>query len=140
MKKYNLHDKPHSIFNIDEKGLSLEHKPPKIVAGKHYKAQAVTAGRSKTVTLIGCVSDVGQQIPPFFIFPGARMISELMEDASPGAFGTVTQSGWSNTVVFEDYMKNHLIKYLPSRSQASPVLVLYDGHKSHVSLSLIEWA
>ena len=61
MKKYNLYDKPHSIFNIDEKGLSLEHKPPKIVAGKHYKAQAVTAERSKTVTLIGCVSGVGRR-------------------------------------------------------------------------------
>ena len=37
-------------------------------------------------------------------------------------------------------MKSHLIKYLPARSEDSPVLVLYDGHKSHVSLGLIEWA
>jgi len=40
-------DKPHCIYNIDEKG-SAEHEPPKIIAGKFYKAQAVTTGKSKT--------------------------------------------------------------------------------------------
>ena len=37
-------------------------------------------------------------------------------------------------------MKEHLIKYLPVRDASNPALVLYDGHKSHVSLALIEWA
>jgi hypothetical protein len=68
-----LKDKPSRIYNIDEKGLSLEHKPPKIIAGAQYKAQAVKAGRSKTVTVIGGRNALGHQVPPFFIFPGARM-------------------------------------------------------------------
>ena len=91
-------------------------------------------------TLIGCVNGVGQQVPSFFVFPRARMIDSLVEGASLGAAGTVSETGWSNTEVFSDYMKNYLLKFLPFRSNDSPVLILYGGHKSHVSLGLIEWA
>ena len=138
--KYNLRDKPNYIFNIDEKGLSTEHKPPKIVTGSLYKAQAITGGKSKTTTLIGGGNGVGQQIPPFFVFPGKRMQEGLLEGASAGVSGTMSESGWSNTEIFSQYMQEHLIKYLPARSENSYALVLYDGHKSHVSLPLIEWA
>lgn len=138
LTKYDLVAKPHLMYNIDEKGLSTDHKPPKIISGKHSKAQAVTSGRSQTTTLIGCVNGIGQQIPPYFIFPGARMIDSLLDGATPGASGTVSPTGWSNTEIFSMYMKEHLLKYLPPRSPEQPVLILYDGHKSHVSLSLIE--
>ena len=90
-------------------------------------------------TLIGCVNGVGQQVPPFFVFPGARMIDSLLEGASPGAAGTVSETGWSNTDIFSDYMKNHLLNFLHPRSKDSPALILYDGHKRHVYLGLIEW-
>ena len=138
--KYNLKDKPNYIFKIDEKGLSTEHKPPKIVTGSLYKAQAITGGKSKTTTVIGGGNGVGQQIPPFFVFPGKRMQEGLLEGASAGVSGTMSESGWSNTEIFSRYMQEHLIKYLPARSENSYALVLYDGHKSHVSLPLIEWA
>ncbi|XP_060571782.1 uncharacterized protein LOC132729962, partial [Ruditapes philippinarum] len=138
--KYNLLENPHRMFNIDEKGLCTEHKPPKVVAGKHRKTQAVTSSKSKIVTLIGCINGVGQQVPPFFVFPGARMVDGLMAGASPGAAGTVTETGWSNTDIFCQFMQDHLVKYLPARDKDNPVLVLYDGHKSHCSLGLIEWA
>lgn len=68
---------------------------------------------------------------PFFIFPGARMQPALMEGAA---------SGWSNTDIFSTYMRYHLEPLFPARSCHNPVLVLYDGHKSHVSLGLEEWA
>jgi hypothetical protein len=33
LTKYNLRDKPERIFNVDEKGLSTSHKPPRVIAG-----------------------------------------------------------------------------------------------------------
>ena len=140
LTKYDLMDKPHCIYNIDEKGMSADHKPPKIIAGKFYKAQAVTTGKSKTVTMIGCGSAAGQQIPPFFVFPGKRMVDTLMDGASAGAVGVMSDSGWSNSTIFEQYMKEHLVKYIPTRQPGSYVLVLYDGHRSHVTIPLIQWA
>ena len=37
-------------------------------------------------------------------------------------------------------MKEHFLKYVQSRDSSRPVLLLYDGHHSHISLSLIKWA
>ena len=64
----------------------------------------------------------------------------LLDGVSAGASGTVSPSGWSNTDIFFYYMKNHLQLILPFRDADNPTLVLYDGHKSLVSLGLIQWA
>lgn len=85
------------------------------MSGRYNKTQTITSGKSKTVSVIGCVNVVGQQVPPYFVFPGTRMLDTLLEGASPGADGTVSPTGWSNTEIFEHYMKNHLLKYLPNR-------------------------
>ena len=138
--KYNLKEAPSRIYNVDEKGLTTEHKPPKIVTSSFYKAQAITGGKSSITTVIGCGNAAGQQVPPFFVFAGKRMLDGLLDGATPGASGTVTDNGWSNTEVFNKYMQEHLVKFLPQRSAESYVLVMYDGHRSHVSLGLIEWA
>lgn len=140
LNKYDLLSKPHRLYNVDEKGLNMEHKPPKIVSSKYGKTPAVTASRVKNVTVIGCVNGISQQVPPYFVFPGQRMQPSLLEGATPGTNGTVSPTDWSNTEVFYEYLKTHVLQYLPPRSQAEPVLILYDGHSSHISLDLIQWA
>jgi hypothetical protein len=47
---------------------------------------------------------------------------------------------YSNTHIFTSYVKEHFLKYVQSRDSSQPVLLLYDGHCSHISLSLIKWA
>ncbi|XP_056006761.1 uncharacterized protein LOC130050562 [Ostrea edulis] len=140
MSQHNFKERPHAIYNIDEKGLSTDHKPPKIVSGSSYKTQAVTSGMSQTITIIGAGNALGQQVPPYFVFPGKRFIDGLLDGASLGATSTMSDSGWSNTYISTSYIKDHLFKYLPHHDEKSPVLVLYDGHRSHISIGLIEWA
>ena len=140
MNKYDLINKPHNIYNIDEKGINTEYRPPNVVAGHNCKAQAIMAERSKTITVIGGGNAAGHQIPPFFVFPGARLVPELLQGQSPGADGVMTQSGWSNAEVFERYMKSHFLTFCQGRNETDTILVLNDGHRSHVSLGLIEWA
>ena len=50
----------------------------------------------------------------------------------------MTKSGWSNSQVFLNYLSKHFAKYvkLPEGNTSERVLVLYDGHRSHISLSL----
>ena len=43
LTKYHLKDKPHHIYNVDEKGLQTEHSPPYVVGSKEGHAPAVTA-------------------------------------------------------------------------------------------------
>jgi len=72
LQQHDLLDKPHLIFNLDEKGLTTEHKPPHIVASSHDCPLAVTSGKGQTVTLIGCGSASGTAIHPssFFLASG----------------------------------------------------------------------
>ena len=53
LRTNNLLDKPECIFNIDEKGIQTEHKPPYVVSGK-TSVPAITSARSAiTITIIG---------------------------------------------------------------------------------------
>ena len=137
LDKYQLKDKPHLLYNVDEKGLTINHRPLNIVAGIETKPQEVTSGKGHTITLLGCGNAVGHAIPPYFVFPGKRMIDGLMDGSSVGAVGTVSESGWSNSTIFLDWLSNHFTKFIP---RGETVLLMLDGHKSHLTLNVIEWA
>ena len=121
IKKYDLEDKPHLIFNVDEKGIQQNHTPPSVIAGRNADVQEVVSAKSSTTTLIGCGSSSGTAIPLHFVFAGAGMCQELLQDKSPRADGTVTESGWSNFAVFITYLEDHFLKFVPGRGHA-PVL------------------
>ncbi|XP_062605062.1 uncharacterized protein LOC134266873 [Saccostrea cucullata] len=109
LSKHDLYGKPHLIFNVDEKGISVDHKPPAVVGDSAYCPQSVTSGCGKTNTILGGGSASGVSVPPFVVFPGKRMMPELLSGASPGASGTVytkvlspenVQSGFRRTRIY----------------------------------------
>ena len=140
LTKYNLKDKPHCIYNIDEKGLSPEHTPPKVVGDSDAQPPSVISERDKTTTIIGAGNAVGTQISPYLVFAGQRMRQELLQGCTPGTSGDVSPTGWSSTEIFKAYLEKHFINYVQGLSADQPIIVLYDGHKSHVSLGVIDWA
>jgi hypothetical protein len=92
------------------------------------------------LAVLGSGNALGTAIPPYFVFVGKRMRSELLEGATPGASRTVRETGWSNSTVFRKYLEEHFMKYVQGRDPSEPLILLYDGHKSQVSLGLIDWA
>lgn len=74
------------------------------------------------------------------VFPGKILLPELLNGATPGCTGTMSDTGYSNTEIFSSYIKEHFIKYVQSRDHEQSILLLYDGHRSHISLSPIGWA
>ncbi|CAG2228450.1 unnamed protein product [Mytilus edulis] len=57
------------------------------------------------------------------------MNDQLLERSTPGT-GTVSKTGWSNSELFMDFLSNHFKKFVPGNGH---VMVLLDGHKSHVA-------
>jgi hypothetical protein len=57
---------------------------------------------------LGCGSASGYAIPPYFVYPGKRFSEQLMQSATPGAAGRVSESGWSNSEIFKSYLKRPL--------------------------------
>jgi len=95
---------------------------------------------SPKLLLIGCGSASGIAIPPYFVFAGKRWYDSLLEGATPGVTGTVSETGWSNAAIFRDFLQNHFLKFVPINSAEHPILLLMDGHATHVSVGLIDWA
>ncbi|KAJ8312138.1 hypothetical protein KUTeg_009511 [Tegillarca granosa] len=139
LDRYHLKDRPEGIYNVDEKGISTEHTPPYIVCTEEGAPQAVTSPRGKNTTIIGCGNAIGQQLPPYFVFAGKRKMDHLIEGGLPGTDYDVSESGWSNSNIFENYIKNHFMKFVQPK-EGEHILLLYDGHVSHVTLSLLDWA
>ena len=86
IEKYDLTDKPNLLFNIDEE-ISINHKP-NVKACVDICPQSDTSSQGKTVTILGCGSASGVAIPPFFVFPGKRLNSDVLHGSTPGASAT----------------------------------------------------
>jgi len=64
----NLHVKPSSIRNMDETGLQLDHRPPKVIppTGSKY-LHSRTSGNREMITVIGAVNAAGGAVSPHVI-------------------------------------------------------------------------
>ncbi|CAC5388549.1 unnamed protein product [Mytilus coruscus] len=61
--KYDLMDKPHLIYNVDEKGVTINRNPSKVVSGVETSSQEVTSGKGDTVPILGCGNATGNTLP-----------------------------------------------------------------------------
>ena len=132
-------DKPHLIYNVDEKGLTAQYTPHKIVCSKWTNCTEITPPRRSLTTLIGCGNALGNAFSPYFVFAGSKLRDNVLANATPGTAATTSKSGWSNSDVFRTFLKDHFVKYAKPTA-AEPVLLIYDGHKSHVNIGIADWA
>ena len=66
---------PERIYNMDETGVPLEPRPPKVIAQKgQRKIRYRTSGQKAQITVIGCGSATGQIVPPFVIFAAKQLV------------------------------------------------------------------
>ena len=83
-----------------------------------------------------CVSASGFVLPPFLIYPRKRITENLKVGAIAGTVYQCSDTGWINADFFLVWLK-----FFPqSIPQSRPVLLILDGHSSHVSIEAIEYA
>lgn len=76
-------------------------------------------------------------LPPYIIYSAKKLRIKWTEDAPPGTSFNVTEKGWMDSATFLDWFKNHFVKNIPP---ARPVMLIFDGHASHVTLDLVNAA
>ena len=65
----DLVSKPGLIFNCDESGMTLSHRPGRDIAKKGQKhVTALVSGNKTQITVLICASAAGNPIPPMVIF------------------------------------------------------------------------
>ena len=69
LEEHGLMNLPSRIYNMDESGMPLDHKPPKVVAQKGMKkVHCRTSGSKGQITILTCANAAGSVVPPMVIF------------------------------------------------------------------------
>ena len=138
LTKNCLKNCPSLIFNMDESGMPLDHKPPKVIALKGMKkVHSRTSGNKAQITILACGNAAGNMIPPMVIFEGQRFNNDWSEGEVPGTLFAMSDKGWTDQELFAYWMTELFIPSIPS---ARPVLLLLDGHSSHFEPTTIRLA
>ena len=95
--RLNMISKPMQIYNADETGISVVHKPGKVISELGRKhVYCVTSGeKGRTHTIMCCVSASGVALPPLIIYPQKKRVPEnITKNAVPGAIFSNNKNGW----------------------------------------------
>ena len=125
---------PHQIWNCDESGFPSDPKKCRVIGPSGVEAYRVVpgAGRDNT-TVLAAVNADGRALPPLVIFSGQHhMQSWHSEQDMPGTMYGVSESGWMTSDVFAEWF-DHFCRHVTDR----PLLLIFDGHLSHVSTAVI---
>ena len=138
LEENNLMNSPGQIYNVDESGMPLNHRTPKVVAQKgQSKVRVRTTGDKSQITIVGCASASGQALPPYVIFDTATLNPAWTEGQVPGTTYGLSKKGWIDTELFYHWLKKHFLNYaVPAR----PLLLLLDGHSSHFQPEVLKYA
>ena len=136
-----LLNKPHCIWNADETGVILTHKPTSVVARKGARGvPGRTANSRESITTLATVNAAGQRMPPLHIVKGKTHKALRAYDTGrgvPGAKWTWQKKAWMEDVLGESWFSD---VFLQNCGPERPQLLLMDGHSSHESTGLLEKA
>lgn len=137
----NLSERPHLIWNMDETSLSLDPTKTKVVGAINKPCSRTTCGTGKeNITVLATVSASGKKLSPMIVFKGKNVWDQWMAETEHYDFElsyAASARGWMETDIFYNYMEKVLI---PALGEERPVLVIYDGHSTHVDVKVIELA
>ncbi|KAJ8707707.1 hypothetical protein PYW07_017245 [Mythimna separata] len=139
INELNLQNKPAHIYNLDETSFSKDPSKSKVVGLKGFTSTRTISspGKDNTTVLLGCNAQ-GEKLPPLIIYKGKNVWDEwTSQEAYPGTVYAATSNGWMESTVFENFFDK---VFLPTVGDKRPILLIYDGHSTHVGLNIIEKA
>lgn len=140
MTRLNLLDKPGHIYNLDESGFVSDPTRTKVVTEKGQPAHRITQGSGRdNTTVLACCNAAGKVLPPLIIYEANKFwstwVGQESEGMIKGTFFGVSPTGWMISTVFHDWFK-----LFTKEVKERPILLLFDGHLSHLDLRTIELA
>ena len=114
---------------MDETGVPLNPKPPKIVVAKGIKKPCYQSpGQKGQMTVVSCGNAAGNLLPLLIIFDTKNMQHAWTQGEVPGSKYGTSDKGWITTELF------------PNAVYAHPLLLLLDGHSTHYQPDVINLA
>ena len=135
LDQLKLNDRPSQIYNADESFVCLSGGPSTVLAKRGCKApQRIIGGSGReNITVHCCFSASGQYVPPYIVYAGKKLMFAHTQGGPIGARYGVSPSGWMTQKTFIDWFKS---SFVPSLPHERPVILILDGHDSHVTYEL----
>lgn len=129
--------KPEQVWNCDESGFPTDPSKCRVVAPVGKPGWKITTGAGReNITVLATCSASGRAFDPLILFAGKNFQSTWKgSTALPNTMYGISDNGWMTTDVFGDWFEQ-FIEYVKER----PLLLVYDGHLSHVSIRVIQKA
>ena len=104
-RRLNLFTKPMQIYNADETGVNIVHKPGKVITEVSQNS-LTSAERGRTHTIITCVNASGSVLPPMLIYPRKKLVpGHYQEGAPPGSVFKTSENGWINGELYLEWLQ-----------------------------------
>lgn len=133
LQELNL-EHPHRIWNLDETSVSLDPTKTKVVGGVNMPCtRTITGSGKENITVLTTVNAAGGKMTPLIVFKGKyvyeQWIARNKEEYDFDISYAASKRGWMETEIFYNYMSKIII---PGLGNERPVLMVYDGHSTHV--------
>ncbi|XP_069136714.1 jerky protein homolog-like [Argopecten irradians] len=137
----NLQNSPDKIWNMDETGCQLEHKPVSVIARKGARSVPGVVGNSReSATMLPCINAAGKALSPMIIVKGKTPKSLNGFDRENGpvnAVWTYQGKAWIEESGTLKWLNDVFLKEIgPQR----PQLLILDQHISHEGVDFLEEA
>lgn len=140
IKSLGIVGRPDLIYNCDETSFPHDPSKTKVVTGTGNLCHRVTAGSGRENTsVLACVNAAGRKLPPLIIFRAKNLWDQWIprNDEYPNTGYVASPKGWMTAEIFENWFE---MRFLSEIGPDRPVLLIFDGHTSHVSPKLVECA
>lgn len=125
---------PERIINADESGFQTGPSSGLVLGPRGYQNFYEIKDKEKeNITVLGTFAASGTILPPLIIYPYARIPSEIVRQINKDWSIGKSETGWMTSKVFYGYIANTLVPKLKENNTKFPVLLLVDGHKSHIN-------
>jgi hypothetical protein len=127
------------IWNMDETGFNLSPRLQKVLAQKNSRQihKTTTGNSNEHISVCPTISAAGTFIPPLIIYKGIKVIEGLLSGPAvpSGTVAAFTNTGYMHEDIFQMYIEHFNRSIPPIR----PVLLMLDGHSSHINLVSINF-
>ena len=129
--------KSENIWNCDESGFPTDPSKSKVVGPCNEPAFKLSFGaRRENITTLAVCNASGIVLDPLVIFQGKNFQSSWKgKHALKNTYYGVSENGWMETNIFADWFEA-----FTTNNKGRPMLLLFDGHMTHISIRVIERA
>ena len=137
LTEHNFSGEPWRIYNVDETGMPLDPRKPRVITKLGTKkVRVMGSGNKHQITVVACASATGHIVPPMVIFEGKNLKREWLHNEVTGTVYAMSDKGWINAPLFNKWF-DHFLRHAPP---GRPLLLLLDGHSTHYKLDTISKA